>query len=116
MRATETRLARIEQTMQHVVNDQAREAFQRENAAWRKAGGPVSLVCGTTRDDAEQRAAMLRELGMIQPIDKVHLLPMRPEFSKPFLRHCVLEDWGPEKRDAIRAALASPSPALPPGW
>jgi hypothetical protein len=45
----------------------------------------------------------------------VHM-PMQPGYSKPFLRHCLLEDWGPAKRDAIKAALTAPSVTYPAEW
>src|SRR3954451_18818754 len=95
MRAIESRLARVERAMHQTHTPRVDEATQRANAEWRAAGGPFSFVCGNTEDDARHREATLRELGLIQPIDKVVRMPMRPEFSKPFLRHCVFEDWGP---------------------
>ncbi|MFD0936656.1 hypothetical protein [Methylobacterium trifolii] len=95
---------------------QVDEATQRANAEWRAAGGPFSFVCGDTEADARRREATLRESGIIQPIDKVVRMPMRPEYPKPFLRHCLFEEWGPTKRNAIAAALASPGGAYPPGW
>lgn len=116
MRAIESRLARVEKAMQQDCRDRVDEPFERRRAEWQAAGGPMSFVCGATEQDARGREATLRELGLIQPIDMVVLMPMYPEVSKPFLRHCVFDDWSPAKRDAIKAALARPGREPPPEW
>ena len=116
MRGIVSRLAKLENVMQQKRSGQPDAAFERMRAAWRAAGGPISFVCGESEADACNREAMLRELGLIQPADKVVRMPLQPGSSRPFLRHCVLLDWGPEKREAIKAALAAPGVPYSREW
>jgi hypothetical protein len=116
MRSTESRLAKVERAMHLTHAPQMDEAALRANAEWRAAGGPVSFVCGDTEADARQREATLRDLGLIQSIDRVVRMPMQPDYAKPFLRHCLLEAWGPAKRDVVKAALSTPGTAYPVEW
>ncbi|MER2269089.1 hypothetical protein [Methylobacterium oxalidis] len=119
-RSINTRLAKIEATAPPAA-EPADEATKRRRAEWHAAGGPMSFVKAATRAEAEALEKSLRECGMIQAADFVVLGPLRKEQDKPFFRHCIFgPDWGPQKRDLIKVAMAAarakPPLPLPPGW
>lgn len=117
MRSTEARLAKVEKALSHAVEVRVAETVQAEATEWRAANGPVSFVCGETEAAAWQRVEALRGLGMIQPIDKVHVLPAYPEFAgKPFTRFEMLGEHGPEVIRYIREHRHEPGREPPPGW
>ena len=118
MRSTETRLAKMEKALSHVVAAKAAEATQVEAAEWRAANGPVSFVCGETEAAAWERVKILQGLGMIQPIDKVHVLPAYPEFDgKHFARFEMLDDeYAHDVVRYLREHRGDPGREPPPGW
>jgi hypothetical protein len=117
MRSTEVRLAKMEKVLSHVAAAKAAEAMQAEAAEWRAANGPVSFVCGDTEAAAWDRVETLRGLGMIQSIDKVHVLPTYPEFAgKHFARFEMLGEHKNEIIRFIRDNRDVPGRRLPPGW
>ena len=117
MRSTEVRLAKVEKALSQVVEAKADEVFQAETAEWRAAKGPVSFVCGDTEAEAWERVEALRGLGMIQPIDRVHVLPTYPEFGgKHFTRIELLGEHSPSIIRHIRDHRHEPGREPPPGW
>src|SRR4051794_19530813 len=104
MRATETRLAKIEQERAAQKEAQA----QREIAEWRSAGGPMSLVYGETDEDRQRRIALLREAGAISPLDRVFPMLAPTASGKTFMRALMFRDFTPQELDQIRAVLRSP--------
>jgi len=118
MRSTETRLAKVEKALSHAMAAKAAEATQAQAAEWRAAGAPISLVCGETEAIAWERVRVLKGLGMIRPIDRVHVLPAYPEFAgKHFSRFELLGDeHGPDIIRYLREHRGEPGREPPPGW
>lgn len=117
MRSTETRLAKMEKALTSVAEIKAADALQAEIAEWREAGGPMSLVCGETEAAAWERVKVLRGLGLIQPIDRVHVLPLYPEFvAKPFSRLEVLGEHKDAFLSWLRLNRGKIGREPPPGW
>ena len=107
----------MEKALSHVAATKAAETMQAEAAEWRAANGPVSFVCGDTEAAAWDRVETLRGLGMIQPIDKVHVLPTYPEFAgKHFTRFEMLGEHKNEVIRFIRENRDAPGQQPPPGW
>jgi len=118
MRSTETRPAKIEKALSQAMAAKAAEVTQVQAAEWRAASSPISFVCGDTEAEAWERVAALRGLGMIQPIDRVHVLPAYPEFAgKHFSRFELLGDeHGPDIIRYLREHRGESGREPPPGW
>lgn len=114
--AIERRLAKVERAMNLTQAAREAEEDRRSIDEWRAAGGPMSFVVGRTRSEAEAREQSLRKCGMIQPLDKVHLIPSDEDLKQSFYRHLLLEGWNQEKRDRVLAALQKPGRPYPPEW